>query len=65
MEVKTALAADVVQAIGAILVALFVGAILMTVPQLAAAGALLTLVGWLMIVALIVSFLVMFMKFFR
>jgi len=63
--VKTALAADAVQAIGAILVALFVGAILMAVPQLAAAGALLTLVGWLMIVALIVSFLVMFMKFFR
>jgi len=54
---------DIIQTIGAIFVAFVVGAVLMAVPMFAAAGAMLTLFAWLMVIALIVGALVMLSKF--
>jgi VIT1/CCC1 family predicted Fe2+/Mn2+ transporter len=64
-EVKKPMGGEIIQAIGAILVAFVVGAMFMIVPQFEAAGAILTLFAWLMVAALFVGLLAMVMKFFR
>nr|WP_321353239.1 hypothetical protein [uncultured Methanoregula sp.] len=59
------MAGNIIEAIGAIVVAFIVGAVLMVVPQFAAAGAILTLFAWLMVAALFVGFLAMIAKIFH
>ena len=56
---------EIIQTIGAILVAFIVGAMFMIVPQFEAAGVIITLFAWLMVAALFVGLLAMVMKFFR
>ncbi len=54
---------DPIQTIGAIVVAFIVGAVLMAVPMFAAAGAMLTLFAWVMVIALFVGVIAMLSKF--